>query len=115
MESAPTPTAQPVAVKPAVVDAEIIPPAPPVAKTETPASAQVPTAGGLADDMVDKLEVILSSEGVEAQNKAIKYLQAKGKLRPLENLSSLKAEAAGFIIKNPKQFHKMVADWQRAK
>lgn len=105
VESVPEPAAQPVAVKPAVVEAEVVPtPAP----QPTAPAAPAPSSG-LPDDVVTKLETILSEGDVK---KSISYLIAKGKLKPMEGLNALKKDVAEFIIKDPKRFHKMVADWQ---
>lgn len=68
--------------------------------------------GLLPDDMVNNLEIVLSEGGPELQAKAIKYLIAKGKLKPMEGLDRLNKEAAAFILKDPVRFRKMVADWQ---
>lgn len=105
VESVPEPAAQPVAAKPAVVEAEVVPtPAP------QPTAPAAPTpSNGLPDDVVTKLETILSEGDVK---KSISYLIAKGKLKPMEGLNALKKDVAEFIIKDPKRFHKMVADWQ---
>lgn len=105
VESVPETAAQPVAVKPAVVEAEVVStPAP------QPTAPAAPTpSNGLPDDVVTKLETILSEGDIK---KSISYLIAKGKLKPMEGLNALKKDVAEFIIKDPKRFHKMVADWQ---
>lgn len=111
VESVPEPAAQPVAVKPAVVEAELVStPAPQSAASAAPIQPVPPTpSSGLPDDVVAKLETILSEGDVK---KSVDYLIAKNKLRPMEGLNALKKDVAGFIIKDPKRFHKMVAEWQ---
>lgn len=105
VNASPEPVAEPVQVKPAVVEAEVVStPAP------QPTAPAAPTpSNGLPDDVVTKLETILSEGDVK---KSISYLIAKGKLKPMEGLNALKKDVAEFIIKDPKRFHKMVADWQ---
>jgi hypothetical protein len=116
VESVPEPEAQSVAVKPAVVEAELVTtpaaapaPAAPAARIQPSSPA---TSKGLPEDVVARLETILSEGGAEAQSKAIKYLLAKGKLKPMEGLDRMDNAAADFIIKNPERFRKMVTDWQ---
>jgi hypothetical protein len=104
VSASPDPVAEPVPIKPepvkaAAVEVEVVKPAAP-----TPAPSS-----GLPDDVVTKLETILSEGDVK---KSISYLIAKGKLKPMEGLNALKKDVAEFIIKDPKRFHKMVADWQ---
>lgn len=111
VESVPEPAAQPVAAKPAVVEAEVVPtPAPQPTVPAAPIQPVPPTpSSGLPDDVVAKLETILSEGDVK---KSVDYLIAKNKLRPMEGLNAIKKDVADFIIKDPKRFHKMVADWQ---
>lgn len=115
VESAPATEAQPVAVKPAVVEVEVVSPAAPQPAAPVAPHQPATTAtvlGLLPDDMVNNLEIVLSEGGPELQAKAIKYLIAKGKLKPMEGLDRLNKEAAAFILKDPVRFRKMVADWQ---
>jgi len=104
VSESPEPVAEPVPIKPepvkaAAVEVEVVKPAAP-----TPAPSN-----GLPDDVVTKIEAILSEGDVK---KSISYLIAKGKLKPMEGLDALKKDVAEFIIKDPKRFHKMVAEWQ---
>jgi len=101
-ESAPI---KPEPVKAAAVEVEVVKPAQPA----PPAAPAPAPANGLPDDVVTKIEAILSEGDVK---KSISYLIAKGKLKPMEGLDALKKDVAEFIIKDPKRFHKMVADWQ---
>jgi len=93
-------------IKPAatVVEAEVV-----TQPVSQPQSAPAPVSNGLPDDVVTKLETILSEGDIK---KSIAYLIAKNKLKPMEGLDALKKDVADFIIKDPKRFHKMVADWQ---
>jgi len=102
--SSPDPVAEVVPIKPEPVksvEVEVVAAPPQPAVTTQPS--------GLPDDVVAKLETILSEGDIK---KSIAYLIAKGKLKPMEGLDRLNKEAANFILKDPVRFRKMVADWQ---
>ncbi len=107
------------------IEAEIVTPAtPPVAPPVTPSTpppaatkpATTPPATGgftnpdgtLSAATVDAIKITLMENDPKASTE---YLIAKGKIKKGDPIEKLDPTAANFIIKSPRRFAQMVADW----